>query len=85
MFDTKAGRCLAWASVVVGLGVQIGTTTARLDALADRLDALADRLSEVKLIVQTVQAEQASRQRLIGRFEVFEERLNRVEDKLDKR
>ena len=78
VFDAKLGRYLGWVSVVVALGVQIGVTTARLDALAEQV-------REVKALAQGIAGEQAERSRLIGRFEAVEKRLDRIERLLDER
>lgn len=77
VFDNKLGRYIGWVTVVIGLGIQIGMTTARLDALASQVQ-------EVKVLAQSIQGEQADKQRLIGRFEAMEKRLDRIENLLDK-
>ena len=76
VFDAKFGRYLGWLSVIVAFGVQVGSTTARLDALTEQV-------KEVKTLAQGMAKEMGDRQRLIGRFEVFEMRLERIERLLD--
>ena len=44
---------------------------------------LTEQVKDVKALTQAIQKEQGDRQRLIGRFEAVEHRLDRVERLLD--